>query len=91
MEEGGRRVAVAEGVALDGLVHDLARQIQGHEVKRQGSKHYGADDQLVALRMGPNISEEALFHCPTVTTSIPLDVPLSDLGTAFLISGDRRK
>jgi hypothetical protein len=30
--------------------------------------------------MVPNISKEALFHCPTVTTSIPLDEPLSDLG-----------
>jgi hypothetical protein len=84
MEEVSRRIAVPESLALDGLVHDLARQIQGHEVERQGSEHHGADDQLVALRMCPNIPKEALFHCSTVTTSVRLDEPLSDLGQRLI-------
>ena len=73
LRKGAVGVAVPEGLALDGLVHDLARQIQGHEVERQGSEHDGADDQLVALRMVPDISEEALFHCANGYHFIPLD------------------
>jgi hypothetical protein len=47
---------------MNRLVHDLARLIEGHEVERQRRQHDRADNHLIALRMRPDISEEALFH-----------------------------
>ena len=61
---------VPEGLALDGLVHDLARQIERREIKRQRREHDGADEHLVALRMGPDITEQALFHWPDDITNV---------------------
>ena len=61
IERQGRKGAVGltplEGLALDGLVHDPARQIEGREVERQGSQDDSANDELVPPGMMPNIAE----------------------------------
>ena len=56
-QELGGLVALLEGVALDRLVDDAARQVEGGEVERQRGEHDGADQDLVALRVPPDVAE----------------------------------
>ena len=60
--ETGGLLPALEGAALDRLVDDPPRQVEGGEVERQGGDDHGEDDELVAPGMPPDIAEEVRIH-----------------------------
>ena len=62
-EQPGRALA-GEAVALDALVDDPFRQIEGKEIERQRDRHREHDQQLLALAVASHILEKIGFHPP---------------------------
>src|SRR5690242_18185362 len=67
MHESGRGVAGREGVALDRLVDDLFRQVEGDEIEDIGTQDDGQNDALVSPAITPDIAKQVLFHARAPT------------------------
>lgn len=57
-EEWGGRLAMRVGLAGDRVVDDALRQVEGGEVERERRQHDGADPELIALRIAPDVREQ---------------------------------
>jgi hypothetical protein len=70
VEKPGRRPAVLERPALDRLVDDALRQVERREVEGQRRENDQTDDQLVALRVAPDVTEQAFVHPRQITPTL---------------------
>ncbi|HKG76349.1 MAG TPA: hypothetical protein VKA90_02420, partial [Beijerinckiaceae bacterium] len=70
VKEPGGRPTVLKRPALDRLVDDALWQVERSEIEGQRQEHDQKDDQLVAFRVTPNVTEQAFVHCEQIISTL---------------------